>query len=117
MQTITANASGLAACPMLAATPSQCTLRFLFWQFPGRILLVYVLFSLETGLRLVQPLALGLAINDLLRSSFVGLAIFIAQHLAYLVIGSIQRAYDTRVFASIYTELAAQSVQSSATGA
>src|SRR5207249_2346085 len=68
------------------------------------------LFNLENLLRLAQPYFLGLAINDLMQSSYVGLTLFAAQHLAHLMLGTLRRAYDTRAFTSIYTDLATRLV-------
>lgn len=86
------------------------TLRRVFGAYRGRILVTYALFNLENVLRLAQPLVLGLAINDLVRGSSVGLALFVAQHVAHLLVGSARRAYDTRAFTGIYTDLATRLV-------
>lgn len=86
--------------------PAPLTLRSLFFANKRRMLLTYGLFNLENLLRLAQPLVLGLAIDGLLRGSYVGLFIFIGQHLAHLAIGTLRQMYDTRAFNAIYTELA-----------
>jgi hypothetical protein len=70
------------------------------------MLATYLLFNVENLLRLAQPLALGMAINGLLIGSYTGLLLFVAQHLTHLLISSARRMYDTRVFSSIYTDLA-----------
>lgn len=85
-------------------------LRTLFRAARWRILLTYALFNAENVLRLAQPLALGWAINDLVRSSYTGLMVFVAQHMSHLVIGQFRQMYDTRVFTSIYTSLATRLV-------
>lgn len=82
------------------------TLRGLFRNNAWRILATYGLFSLENLLRLAQPLVLGWAINDLLKSSYHGLMWFIGQHLAHLAMGTFRQMYDTRAFTAIYTNLA-----------
>ncbi len=86
------------------------TLRALFRRHYGRLLLTYGLFNLENLLALVQPLALGLAINDLLQGSSRGLYLFVLQHFAHLLIGALRRRYDVRVFAGIYADLATRVV-------
>jgi hypothetical protein len=70
------------------------------------MLLTYGLFTLENALRLAQPLILGLAIDGLLDGSRRWLVLFAAQQLAQLVASACRRAYDTRTFAVLYTELA-----------
>jgi ABC-type multidrug transport system fused ATPase/permease subunit len=76
----------------------------------GRILITYALFNLENLVRLAQPFVLGWAISDLLHGSCEGLLIFVAQHLAHMLLGAGRRMYDTRAFTAIYTTLAADLV-------
>lgn len=90
--------------------PAAGALQGLFRSYRGRILFTYGLFSLENSLRLAQPFALGLAINDLLASSYRGLAVLAAQLLAFMLVGSWRRVYDARAFTGIYTELATRLV-------
>jgi hypothetical protein len=89
---------------------ASCTLGGLFRRHRGPLLLTYGLFNLENLLRLAQPLVLGLAINDLLRSRSFGLLLFVGQQFAYLVVSWCRRLYDSRVFTSLYTDLATQLV-------
>src|SRR5262249_47332012 len=77
-----------------------------FRSYKGRLLFTYALFNIENMVRLAQPWALGLAISDLLRSSYVGLTVFAGQHLLYLGLSAWRRMYDTRAFTGIYTDLA-----------
>ncbi len=93
-----------------ADVAQRWALRDVFRLHRWRILLTYGLFTLENVLRLAQPYALGLAINDLLRSSSFGLTILVGQHLGYLLVGSVRRVYDTRAFTTIYTRLATRLV-------
>ena len=86
------------------------SLRALFLANRGRMLGTYALFNLENLLRLAQPLVLGWAINGLLRGSYTGLLLFVAQHLLHLLISSARQMYDTRAFTSIYTDLATRLV-------
>jgi ABC-type multidrug transport system fused ATPase/permease subunit len=91
------------------ATSSGPTWRMwsIFSAYRWRILATYALFSLENLLRLAQPLVLGWAIHDLLRSSVYGLAIFFGQHVSYLALGAARRVNDTRCFTRIHADLAA----------
>jgi ABC-type multidrug transport system fused ATPase/permease subunit len=91
-------------------SPLWGTLGALLSAYWRRILLTYALFNLENGLRLAQPLVLGLAMNDLFHASYAGLLLFIGLHLAYLFLGCLRRMYDTRAFTGIYTDLATQLV-------
>ena len=79
-------------------------LRLLWNRYKWRILLTYALFNVENILRLAQPLLLGWAINDLLKSTYTGLAAFAVGHLSFMMIGTLRRMYDTRVFTSIYAD-------------
>jgi ABC-type multidrug transport system fused ATPase/permease subunit len=88
--------------PNLANNP----LRAIFAGNRVKLLLTYFLFNCENLLRLSQPFVLGLAINDLLHDSSFGLFLFVGQHLAHLLIGSLRQMYDTRVYSAIYTNLA-----------
>ncbi len=88
-----------------AAAPPW-TLRRVLTRYWRRVLLTYGLFNLENLLRLAQPLVLAWAINDLLAGAQMGLWVFLAQHIAYTTVGMCRRAYDTRVFTSIYADLA-----------
>jgi ABC-type multidrug transport system fused ATPase/permease subunit len=109
------------ACPKGAASanghaaqsrvPAPTTLRGLFQTYRRRILVTYALFNLENLLRLAQPLVLGLAIDDLLRASYRGLGLLVAQLLGFLLVGCVRRMYDMRAFTTIYTDLATRLVQ------
>ncbi|MCA9116817.1 MAG: hypothetical protein KDA79_17175 [Planctomycetaceae bacterium] len=89
-----------------SAESGRLTIRGLCRRYRWRLLATYALFNVENLLRLAQPLILGLAINGLLRNSYSGLFVFAAQHLAHMLIGTIRKAYDTRAFTAIYTDLA-----------
>lgn len=82
-------------------------LRALLRAHARRLALTYGLFSLEAGLLLLQPLALGRAVDGLLRGSLEGLLLLLGVQLAYLAIGGVRRALDTRTFTRIYGEVAA----------
>jgi ABC-type multidrug transport system fused ATPase/permease subunit len=79
----------------------------IFSAYRWRILPTYALFTLENLLRLAQPLVMGWAVHDLLRSSMYGLAIFFGQHALYLALGAARRVNDTRCFTRIHADLAA----------
>lgn len=74
------------------------------------LLTTYSLFGLETVAGVAQPFSLGLAIDGLLAGSKFGLMIFAGQQLCVLVVGSIRRVYDTRLFTRIASDLASRLV-------
>lgn len=92
--------------PSVREDAAPLTLRRLFFAHKGRMLFTYGLFNVENLLRLAQPFVVGLAINGLLRGSYLGLLIFVAQHVLHMGISAARRMYDTRAFNAIYTELA-----------
>src|SRR5204863_3039881 len=70
-----------------------------------RLVLTYILFSIELLGNLLRPLFLGIAVNDLIKGSYQGLLILSAVHFAWLVIGTIRHRMDTRTYTAIYTSL------------
>jgi ABC-type multidrug transport system fused ATPase/permease subunit len=94
--------------PKIDAAP--ISLGAIFRDNKGRMFVTYALFNLENILRLAQPFVLGIAIDGLLKGSYVGLACFVAQHLAHLAVSSLRQMYDTRSFTTIYTDLATKLV-------
>lgn len=101
-QPVDADGSGTAP----ALETSGVSIKSLFAAHRGRMVLTYTLFNVENVLKLVQPLVLGWAINDLLVGSYVGLLLFVAQHILHMAISAGRQMYDTRVFNDIYTGLA-----------
>jgi ABC-type multidrug transport system fused ATPase/permease subunit len=90
----------------LPAPRDRGPLGTLFRAYWGRILITYGLFNLENLVHLAQPLVLGLAISDLLASSYRGVLLFVLQHCAFMSISVARRVYDSRAFRTIYTALA-----------
>lgn len=106
MASLTKTASSDALLPRTSQpTGAGGMLGRVFRTYWGRILFTYGLFNLENLLRLLQPLALGMAINDLLHGSSVGLVWLVVQLLAFMLIGAVRRMYDMRAFTGIYTDL------------
>ena len=96
------------ACPSAAPLPRslRAELLSLLTTYRWQLLATYALFNVENWLRLIQPLLLGWAINDLLMQSYSGLVLFAAGHLLHLVLRWIRQMYDTRTFTHIYGERA-----------
>jgi len=87
------------------------TLKKIFTRFKWKILGTFSLLSLENVLTVSLPFFLGLAINDLLDKSFRGLIYFVAADILRLIIGTARRVYDTRVYTTIYTVVASETVE------
>ena len=80
-------------------------LKQIMMQHRYRLVLTYILFSLEMLGNLLRPFFLGLAVNDLIRGSYRGLIILSAVHFGWLIIGTIRHRLDTRTYTAIYTSL------------
>ncbi len=80
-------------------------LKQIMLQHRFRLLLTYVLFTLEMIGNLMRPFFLGIAIDDLLKGSYRGLILLSIVHFTWLIIGTIRHRLDTRTYSAIYTSL------------
>lgn len=80
-------------------------LKQIMLQHRSRLVLTYILFSLEMLGNLLRPFFLGIAINELIRGSYQGLILLSSVHLGWLLIGTIRHRLDTRTYSAIYTSL------------
>lgn len=80
-------------------------LKQIMLQHRYRLVLTYILFSIEMLGNLLRPLFLGVAVNDLMKGSYRGLILLSAVHFAWLVIGMVRHRLDTRTYSAIYTSL------------
>ncbi len=80
-------------------------LKQIMLQHRSRLVLTYILFSLEMLGNLLRPFFLGIAINELIRGSYQGLVLLSSVHLGWLLIGTIRHRLDTRTYSAIYTSL------------
>jgi ABC-type multidrug transport system fused ATPase/permease subunit len=80
-------------------------LKQIMLQHRYRLVVTYILFSLEMLGNLLRPFFLGLAVNDLTKGSYKGLVLLSAVHLGWLIIGTIRHRLDTRTYSAIYTSL------------
>jgi hypothetical protein len=76
--------------------------------FRGPMTAAYGLLIAESLLRLTLPLMIGMAINDLLSSSFRGLLVFAVGYLALTLTAAVGEMFRTRIFASLQVELEAE---------
>ena len=80
-------------------------IRRLLLKHKTQLIVTYALFSLEMLGSLMRPFFLGIAINDLIKGSYVGLLILCLVHVIWLVAGTCRHMYDTRTYSAIYTSL------------
>ncbi|MFT3927067.1 MAG: ABC transporter six-transmembrane domain-containing protein [Myxococcales bacterium] len=79
--------------------------------FRGRIALTYAITLVENVLSLLYPFTTGLAVNGLLAGEGpTALWPLVAIWGFHVVLGAARQAYDTRIFASLYAELATDTV-------
>jgi len=82
------------------------SIKSIFQNFKGEIMLTFLLLIMENVAKVLQPLVLGIAINDLINGSNDGLWLFCVLYGIGFVIGTLRRYYDTRAYTSIYTNVA-----------
>lgn len=80
-------------------------------QYRYQVGFTYCLLLGENSLRLLQPLLLGIAVNDLLQNSQQGLWWFVAGHAGMMSVQYTRQLYDTRVFSRMYAHRASGLVQ------
>ena len=69
------------------------------------------LLMVERMLGVAVPFVMGLAINDLIEGHMRGVWLFVALEVSALLVGTLRRLYDTRVYAGIYTDIADRTAQ------
>lgn len=89
-------------------TTHQYSIKAIFKRFKWRISITFSMLVLENIFKVLQPLVLGIAINDLINKSNDGLWLFCILYTAGFFIGVIRRYYDTRAYTSIYTVVASE---------
>ncbi|WP_353778131.1 ABC transporter six-transmembrane domain-containing protein [Winogradskyella sp. 3972H.M.0a.05] len=82
------------------------SIKSIFKQYKWKISLTFLLLVLENVTKVLQPLVLGIAINDLIEGKNDGLWLFCILYVLGFIIGTIRRYYDTRAYTSIYTNVA-----------
>jgi len=87
------------------------SLQHIFRRFKGKIVITFALLLLENLAAVLQPLVIGMAINDLLDQSLRGITFFVVLYIIGLIIGVGRRMYDTRAYTSIYTAVASDTVE------
>ncbi|MCL3781328.1 hypothetical protein EMN47_13140 [Prolixibacteraceae bacterium JC049] len=77
----------------------------IFKKYQLKITITLLVVILESIIQILFPLFIGITINDLINSSYTGLYQLIGLSTAALIIGTIRRFYDTRVYSHIYAQL------------
>src|ERR1700722_12870805 len=90
-------------------------LQTIFGNYRRQIVGTYIVTLAENLFELAYPSLTGLAVNGLLKHDFAGLGMLLGVWLAHTATGVFRQSYDTRVFSSIYTDLATRTVSEQAT--
>jgi ABC-type multidrug transport system fused ATPase/permease subunit len=85
-------------------------LQTIFGKYRRSILATYIVTLLENLFELFYPSLTGLAVNGLLKHDLTGLALLLGVWLIHTATGVFRQRYDTRVFSSIYTDIASRTV-------
>lgn len=80
----------------------------IFKRNKWRISATFLLLVLENTFKVLQPLVLGIAINDLIENTYDGLWLFCGLYAISFIVGIIRRYYDTRAYTYIYTNIASE---------
>ena len=89
-----------------ACKTDTLSLRQLFAQFRWRILATWLLVILESGLMLMFPLVIGIAIDGLLQQVYYGVYLLGLIGGLTVITGAARRFYDTRLYAGVYAKAA-----------
>lgn len=87
---------------------SHYSLLSIFKRFKWKISITFSMLIIENIFKVLQPLVLGIAINDLINKSNDGLWLFCMLYVSGFCIGVVRRYYDTRAYTSIYTSVASE---------
>src|ERR1700722_19783966 len=85
-------------------------LQTIFGNYRRQIVGTYIVTLAENLFELAYPSLTGLAVNGLLKHDFGGLGLLLGVWFAHTATGVFRQSYDTRVFSSIYSDLATRTV-------
>lgn len=83
----------------------KVSLKTLYLKYKTQISFTFILLTLESCLLAIIPLGIGLSIDSLKQDNFKGLYILLAILFSILLISTIRRLYDTRIYSKIYALL------------
>lgn len=89
----------------------KISINSLIIKYKWKISLTFILVIIDSLLYLFFPLFIGFAINDLLVDKYTGIYQLAGLGVLSLLAGSARRFYDTRIYSSIYTEVASSLVE------
>jgi ABC-type multidrug transport system fused ATPase/permease subunit len=75
-------------------------------EWRPKLAVTYGLVIVENTFELLYPFAIGLAVNDLLNDSWVGVGVFSGITLSHTAVSFLRQRYDSRSFARLYGEIA-----------
>ncbi|SIQ73587.1 ABC transporter six-transmembrane domain-containing protein [Maribacter ulvicola] len=84
------------------------SIKSIFKQYKWKISLTFLLLVLENVAKVLQPLVLGMAINDLINGAKDGLWLFCILYCVGFILGTLRRYYDTPAYTAIYTNVASE---------
>lgn len=90
---------------------SNISIKNLIKRFWKKTALTWIMVVLEGLCLVIMPMIIGWAVDDLMNESWAGIIQLAVLSIALLVIGSLRRLYDTRIYAKIYTTVANELVQ------
>jgi ABC-type multidrug transport system fused ATPase/permease subunit len=80
-------------------------LKRIIYEHKYKLIITYILFTLEMNGDLLKPLFIGKAVNDLMVGSYKSLFIFLGLHSLWVIVGVIRMRYDTRTYSRIYNAI------------
>jgi ABC-type multidrug transport system fused ATPase/permease subunit len=80
-------------------------LKRIIYEHKYKLIITYILFTLEMNGDLLKPLFVGKAVNDLMVGSYKSLFIFLGLHSLWVIVGVIRMRYDTRTYSKIYNAI------------
>jgi ABC-type multidrug transport system fused ATPase/permease subunit len=80
-------------------------LKRIIYEHKYKLIITYILFTLEMNGDLLKPLFVGKAVNDLMVGSYNSLFIFLGLHSLWVIVGVIRMRYDTRTYSKIYNAI------------
>lgn len=85
----------------------------IFQRYWASIIVTFLLIIVSSGLWLVQPFLLGVAIDGMTKGQWMGVAGLAALQAVALVVGAARRLYDVRVYTRIYRDIGAETLAAS----
>lgn len=96
---------------IMKKSQDRFSLKEIFRQFPLKIIFTLTMSIAESVSILLLPLTIGMALNSLAEGNYYGLTGLGIIGCAILIFGSGRRFADTRIYASIYEDVASQLIE------